>query len=189
MKNARGKLESPMPAAMPCKTPVNCRGETCRNFGKHKAKYACIVDADESMRIRLEGAPHRYHEDHIPANGINSLNHYNLVHEFIPMPHALKILDTKGSTRKNWGKMRNYRHGIWQKVRNKKEVIDDSKGIREEKFMSRHRWTLCHLKNAEVEPKHHKNTQDESCFRGDMVKDDSGSHAEFNETRIISVPK
>ena len=46
MKNARRKLEILMPAAMPCKTPVNCRGETYRNFGKHKTKYACIVDAD-----------------------------------------------------------------------------------------------------------------------------------------------
>ena len=34
MKNARRKLEIPMPAAMPCKTPTNCRGETCSNIGK-----------------------------------------------------------------------------------------------------------------------------------------------------------
>ena len=60
MKNARRMLELPMPAAIPCKTPANCRGETCRNSGKHKTKYACIVDADEPMRIRLEGVPHRY---------------------------------------------------------------------------------------------------------------------------------
>ena len=31
------------------------------------------------MRIRLEGVPYRYHEDHIAATGINSLSHYNLV--------------------------------------------------------------------------------------------------------------
>ena len=43
------------------KTPANCRGETCRSIGKRKTKCACIVDADESMRIRLEGVPHRYH--------------------------------------------------------------------------------------------------------------------------------
>ena len=36
MKNARGKLEIPMPAAMPCKTPVNCCGETCRSIGKER---------------------------------------------------------------------------------------------------------------------------------------------------------
>ena len=54
MKNARRKLEISMPAAMPCKTPVNCRGETCCSIGKHKTKCACIVDADESVRIRLK---------------------------------------------------------------------------------------------------------------------------------------
>ena len=52
MKNARRKLEIPMPAAMPCKTPVHCRGETCSSIGKRKTKCACIVDNDESMRIR-----------------------------------------------------------------------------------------------------------------------------------------
>ena len=88
MKNARRKLEIPMPAAMPCKTPTNCRGETCRNIGKHKTKYACIVDADESMRIRLEGVPHRYHEDHIFAKEIDSLSRYKLVHKFITVPQA-----------------------------------------------------------------------------------------------------
>ena len=31
MKNARRKLEILMPAAMPCKTPTDCSGETCRS--------------------------------------------------------------------------------------------------------------------------------------------------------------
>ena len=97
MKNARRKLEIPMSAAMPCKTPANCRWQTCRSIAKRKTKYACIVDADESMRIRLEGVPHRYHKDHIAAKGINSLSHDNLVHKFIPRPQALKILDAKGA--------------------------------------------------------------------------------------------
>ena len=30
------------------------------------------------------------HEDHI-GKGDNSLQHYNLVHKFIPMPQAMKI--------------------------------------------------------------------------------------------------
>ena len=63
-------------------------------------KYACIVDVDETMRIRLEGVPHRYHEDHISAKGINSLSHYNLVHKFIPMPQELKIPDAKAAVDK-----------------------------------------------------------------------------------------
>ena len=53
MKNARRKFEIPMPAAMPCEKAVNCRGETCSSIRKRKTKYACIVDADESLRIRF----------------------------------------------------------------------------------------------------------------------------------------
>ena len=33
-------------------------------IGKHKTKYAGI-DADDSMRKRMEGSPHKNHEDHI----------------------------------------------------------------------------------------------------------------------------
>ena len=96
------------------------------------------------MRIRLEGVPHRYHEDHIPANGINSLNHYNLGLKFIPMPHALKILDTKAALEKI-GK--NEKLPAWHlaKVRNKKEVIDEArKRGRKVHFASL--MDLCHLK-------------------------------------------
>ena len=73
---ARNKLEIPMPAAMPCKTPTNCRGETCSNLWEKQNKIGLyFVDANESVRIRLEGIPQRYHEDHIAAKGINSLSH------------------------------------------------------------------------------------------------------------------
>ena len=103
MKTARGKLEIPMLAAMPCKTPM-CQSsrETCRNVGKHKTKYACIVEADESMRMRLEGTRCKYHEDHIAAKGMNSLSRYNLVHKFIPMPQAMKMPDAKAAVEKEW---------------------------------------------------------------------------------------
>ena len=111
MKNARRKLEVPMPAAMLCKTPVNCRGRPCRSIAKRKTKYACIFDADESMRIRLEGVPHRYHEDHIAAEGRNSLSRFNLVHKFIPMSQALKLPDAKAAVAKEWRNWRKYPHG------------------------------------------------------------------------------
>ena len=32
-----------------------------------------------------------YHEDHIAGKGENSVQHYNLVHKFTPMPQAVKI--------------------------------------------------------------------------------------------------
>ena len=120
MRNARRKLEIRMPAAMPSESPVNCRGEPAAVLGKHKTKYSCVVDADESMRIRLEGVPHRYHEDHIAAKGMNSLSHYNLVHKFIPMPQALKNTRCEGCSAERIGKLEKI--PAWQltKVRNKK---------------------------------------------------------------------
>ena len=50
MKNACRKLEIPMPAAMPCRLQLYKHRETCCTVGQHKTKYACIVEADESMR-------------------------------------------------------------------------------------------------------------------------------------------
>ena len=101
MKRARRNLEIPMPAAMPCETSL-CRSsrETCSTIGEHKTKYACIVEADESIRIRMEGASHRYHEDHVAGKGMTSLSRYNLVHKLISMPQAIKIPDATAAVEK-----------------------------------------------------------------------------------------
>ena len=65
MKNARRKWEMSMPAAMPCRLQLNQHSETCGKVGQHKTKYACIVEADEPMRIRMEVCQSKNHEDHI----------------------------------------------------------------------------------------------------------------------------
>ena len=108
MKNARGKLESPMPAAMPCRLHrYPCR-RTCCAVGEHKTKYACIVEANESMRIRMEGSQNKSHENHIAGRGVNSLSHYSLVRKCIPMPSSNE--NTKMQRQQwrnngeNWGK-------------------------------------------------------------------------------------
>ena len=80
---------------------------------KNKTKLACILEANESTRMRMENSMAHYHEDHIAGRGENSLQHYNLVHKFIPMPQVMKIPAAKaavGWTRngKNW---RKFRHG------------------------------------------------------------------------------
>ena len=54
--------------------------------------------------------PHN-HEDHIAEKGENSLQHYNLVHNFIPMPQAMKILAAKASVDKEWENWRKFRRG------------------------------------------------------------------------------
>ena len=62
-----------------------------------KTKHACIVKAHEPTRNRLESSLPKNHEDHIAEKGFNSRRHFNLVHKFIPMPQAMKILDAKAS--------------------------------------------------------------------------------------------
>ena len=99
LKNARRRLGIPMSAAMSCKLQRGQNRETCRTVGEHKTKDACIVETDESMKKRMEGSPHKNHEDHIAGKGKNSLSHYNLVHKFIPMPQV-KIPDAKAAVEK-----------------------------------------------------------------------------------------
>ena len=111
IEHARRKLAVMMPAAMLCKIRGRKYKETCRTPDAPKAKYACIVEADESTRKRLERTLHKDHEGHIARKGINSLNHYNLVHKFIPMPQAMKITDAKAAVDKECENLRKYRHG------------------------------------------------------------------------------
>ena len=40
-------------------------------------KFACILEADESTRMRMEESLPNHHEDHIAGKGNNSLQHYN----------------------------------------------------------------------------------------------------------------
>ena len=78
-----------MAPAMPCKIMKKNCGSGGSN--KVKTKLACILEADESTTLRIgESLPH-HHEDHIAGKGETSLQHYNLVHKFIPMLHAMKI--------------------------------------------------------------------------------------------------
>ena len=48
--------------------------------------------------------PH-HHEDHIEGKGEKSLQHYNLVHKFIPMSQAVKIPAAKAAVDKKWEKL------------------------------------------------------------------------------------
>ena len=104
IKNARKKLETPVAPAMPCKMSKNKK--KCRNgeSNKVKSKLACILEAGESTRLRVGESLPTHHEDHIAGKGDNSLQHYTLVHKFIPMPQAMKIPAAKGSGGQGMGK-------------------------------------------------------------------------------------
>ena len=74
IKNERKKLEIPMESAMLCKMGTKKRSmklrETARESNK-KTTHACIVEAHESTRKRLESTLPSDHEDHIAEKGFN----------------------------------------------------------------------------------------------------------------------
>ena len=78
-------------------------GETNGKTNDFKSKLACILEASESTRLRMEESLPNYHEEHIAGMGDNSLQHYNLVHKFIPVPQAMKIPAAKAAVDKKLG--------------------------------------------------------------------------------------
>ena len=158
IKNARKKLETSVALAMPCKIMKNC-GSGASN--KIKTKFACILEANESTRMRMGNSEPSNHEDHIAGKGENSLQHYNLVHKFIPMPQAMKILAAKAAVDKEWEKLEKISAWNLTKVKSKKQVIDEARmsgaTVHFASLMD-----ICHLKNAELEAKHQK-IQRSSC--------------------------
>ena len=54
--------------------------------------------------MRMGNSEPSNHEDHIVGKGENSLQQYNLVHKFIPLPQAMKIPAAKAAVDKEWGK-------------------------------------------------------------------------------------
>ena len=122
--------------------------------------------------------PH-HHADHIAGKGENSLQHYNLVHKFIPMPQAMKIPAAKAAVDQEWEKLKKISAWNLTKVKSKSEVIDEARtsGVT---FHFAPLMDTCHLKNAELETKHQK-YKGRVVLRGDIVKNDSGSYAVFTE--------
>ena len=150
------KLETPMAPATPCKTCKKSKhGETRSKTNDFKSEFACILEASESTRMRMEESLPKYYEDHIAGRGDNSLQHYNLVHKFIPMPEAMKIPAAKAAVDEEWEKLEKIPAWDRTKVRNKSEVIDDAR-TKGRKVHFASLMDICHLKNAELETRHHK---------------------------------
>ena len=127
-KNARKNLETPMAPAMPCKTSKNSlHGATRGKSNEIKSKLACILEASESTRLRMEESLPNHHEDHIAGKGDNSPQHWNLVHKFIPMPQAMKIPVAKAAVHKEGEKLEKIPASDLTKVRNKSEVINEAR--------------------------------------------------------------
>ena len=66
IRNARKKLETPVAPAMLCKASKKEKhGATRGKSNEIKSKLACILEASESTRLRMEQSLPNYHEDHI----------------------------------------------------------------------------------------------------------------------------
>ena len=152
---------------MPCKIMKNC-GSGGSN--KIKTKLACILEADESTRMRMGKSIPHHREDHIAGKGENSLQHYNLVPQVYSYASSYENSSSKSSGGQGMGEnWRKFRRENLTKVRSKKEVIDDARtSVATVHFASL--MDMCHLKNAELEAKHQK-SKVELSLRGDIVKD------------------
>ena len=88
IKIAHKKLETPMALAMPCKTSKTCKhGVTRGKTNEIKSKFACILEASESTRLRMEDSLPNHHEDHIAGKGTI---HYNIIIWFTNLFLCLK---------------------------------------------------------------------------------------------------
>ena len=125
IKNARKKLEASVALAMPCKIMK----KNCGSGGSSKinTKLACILEVDESTRLRMGNSILNHHEDHTTGKGDNSSQHYNLVHTFIPVLQAMKIPAAKTAVDKYCEKLEKISAWNLTKVRSKKEVIDEAR--------------------------------------------------------------
>ena len=65
----------------------------------------CILEASESTRLRMGESLPNHHEDHFAGKGHNSLQHYNLVHKFVPLLQAMQNSRSKGSSGQGMGKI------------------------------------------------------------------------------------
>ena len=101
------------------------------------------------------------------------------MHKFILVPQAMKIPDAKTAGDKECEKLEKLLAWQLNKVKSKKEVIPESQKEKPKVHFAT-LMDICHLKNAELDPKYQK-YKGRVVLRGDIVKDDSGSYVVFAE--------
>ena len=133
-----------------------CLAKFCRKHcgsgasNKIKNKTCVYSGAGESTRLRMGESSPDHHEDHIAGEGNNSLKHYNLVHNFMPVPQAMNISAAKAAVDKEWETLEKISAWNLTKVRSKKEVIDEARTTGAKVHFAS-LMDICHLKSAELE--------------------------------------
>ena len=175
IKNARKKLETSVAPAMPCKIMTICASGGSNKI-RNKTKLRCILEADESTRMRMGNSMPHYHQDHIAGERQNSLQHFNLVHQLNLMPQAMKIAAAKAAADKEWENLEKISAWNLTKVRNESEEIDEAR-TKGGKIHFVSLMDICNLKNAESGAK--QKYKGRVVLRNDIVKVDCGSYAVF----------
>ena len=142
---------------------ISKNSQNCGNgdkSNKTKSTLACILEASDSARLRMGESLLNHHEDHIAGKGHNSLQHYNLVHKFLPILQSMKIPAAKAAVDQEWEKLEKIPTWDITKVTEKSEVIGEA-GTKGRKVHFASLMDISHLKNAELEAKHQKITKAE----------------------------
>ena len=152
---------------------------------KSKLDFACILEAGECTRTAYGESLPTHHEDHMAGRGYNSIQHYNLVHKFIPIPQATKIPAAKAAVDKEWEKLEKISAWNLTEVRSKKEVIDEArtKGAKVHfaSLMDIMSFEKCRIGGKT--PKY----KGRVLLRGDVVKRRFGVLCSIHWTRIINI--
>ena len=169
-----------MAPAMRCKTCKKSKtGEIRCKTDDFKSKFACILEASESTRMRMEESLPKYHEDHIAGKGDNSLQYYIWYTKIFLCLKQWRYPQQKQQWIKNGRNLKSSRRGTKQKSEvNQRWLMNQEKKV--EKYTSLHWWTsvIWRMPNWRQST---KNTKVELCFEATFVKDDSGSYAVFTE--------
>ena len=151
MENGRRKLEIPMPAAMPCKTPVNCRGRNLPQFWETQDQIClyCRCRRIYENTIGKGTAKVSWRSHRCKRNRLTESLQFGT--QVYSDASSIKNIGCEGSSGKNGENMETL--PAWQltKVRNKKEVIDKARN-KGRKVLFASLMDLCHLKNSELEP-------------------------------------
>ena len=125
IKNARKKLETPMAPAN-----KNCgNGES----NKVRTRLACILEADESTRLRMGNSLPNHHKDHIAGKGSITMWFLNL---FLCL-ELWQFLQRKQRWTRNGKNWRKFRRGTWRKSEARKRW-SMKQGRRAQKFILHH---------------------------------------------------
>ena len=170
MNNARRKLHIPTPAAMPCRLQLHQHRETCGTFGQHKTKYACIVEANGSTRIRMEGSQEKNHEDHTAEKRHEFIESLQSCAQNFPAPEAMKNTWCFGSSVGIMGKLEKI--PAWQltKMSETKKRWFKNQGMKAEKFILRRWWISVISKIRSWNHNFPKVSKVESCSEVTLLK-------------------